>query len=423
MTMPTQAVAMFAPRSRLIPGAVPEPGDSTASLEAGSRRLVVLTNIPTPYRIHFFNRLAAELRRRDIGFGVLFCAKSEANRHWPFDPAALHFTYKILPGLHPRLGGVTFHLNPSVGHWLRRWKPTWLLSAGAWLMPTGLIALAALRSNECARFFWSEGHEDAVLHRTGLVPRLRRQVLQRYDGFAVPNRKSADYLARQLGTRPKCLPLPNIVDDSFYLPPSAEQRDSARRKHGIGASDVLIIQVAQLEERKGTLELVQGWAISALTHPHLRLVLVGAGTLELQVRAVAADAVKTGRLILTGPIAAQAVLDWLHAADAFALNSRRDPNPLSAIEAGLTGLPLLLSRKIGNFEELHQQGQTGFAIETVAADAVARTLDAYAALPPEKRGALGAASRSNAAGLFSTSAVVSAFADAVLNARGVSSPA
>ncbi len=385
-----------------------------ATLEAGGQRLVVLTNIPTPYRIHFFNRLAAELGRRGIGFGVLFCAQSEANRHWPFDPSELHFSYAVLPGLHPRIGGITFHLNPTVGRWLRQWKPTWLLSAGAWLMPTGLLALAALRSPQCTRLFWSEGHEDAVLHPTGLVPRLRRQVLRRYDGFAVPNQKSADYLARQLGGTPQCLPLPNIVDDSFYVPPTGEQRVATRQKHGIRADDILILQVAQLEERKGTMELVQGWTAAAMTCPRLRLVLVGTGTLDRQVREHARDAITAGRLILTGPISAHAVREWLHAVDAFVLNSKRDPNPLSAIEAGLTGLPLLLSRRIGNFDELHQQGQTGIAIEQVTAEAVARTLRAFAALPTKKRTDFAAASRHNAAGRFSTSAVVTVFVDAVL---------
>lgn len=390
----------------------------TASLESRNRcdgRLVVLTNIPTPYRTQFFNRLRKALDKEHIEFIVLFCAQSEHNRHWAFIPDDLEFEHRILKGIHPRIGGVTFHVNPAVGSWLRRWRPTWLLSAGAWLMPTGILALAALWDQQCVRLFWSEGHQDAVIHPKGLVARLRRRVLRSYDGFAVPNKKSAEYLARELGTQPLTILLPNTVDDTYFVPPSEQKRAEAREEHGFAVNDIVFVQVAQLEDRKGVKELVAGWTQAALHHPRLRLVLVGAGRLEDELRTTTAEAICNHRLVLTGAVSRDSVRHWLYAADGFVLATKRDPNPLSAIEAALTGLPILLSKKAGNFDELCEDGATGMALCEITPSAIGEVLTRFAALPQADRQAMGCRSSNNARKRFATDAAIIQFVDTLIH--------
>lgn len=378
-------------------------------------RLVVLTNIPTPYRTQFFNRLNVVLRRENIGLGVLFCAQTEHGRHWSFVPEELQFEFRLLRGVHLRFRGVTFHLNPTVGYWLYKWRPTWLLSAGAWLMPTGVLALAFLGCRRCVRLFWSEGHEDAVTYPSGWIACIRRRVLRCYDGFAVPNRKSADFLACELGTTPLILPLPNTVDDHFFVPPTAQQRANARSAGGIRPDDIVFVQVSQLVDRKGVKELVAGWARAALAFPRLRLVLVGGGQLEHELRSVYADAIARQRLVLTGPVSADIVRRWLHAADAFVLASKRDPNPLSAIEAALTGLPLLLSKKAGNFSELCKVGVTGLALYEINPTEISKAIAGFAALSPEERVEMGRCSGDNAKHSFASDMAIEQFVSALLD--------
>jgi len=385
------------------------------SLWTFNRRLVILTNIPTPYRTQFFNRLNRGLKKSRIGFGVLFGARTEYRRHWKYVPEELKFDYRILGGIHPRFGAVTFHLNPTVGYWLKRWRPTWLLSAGAWLMPTGLLALGALWHNKCIRLFWSEGHADAVINPSGWIAGIRRRVLRCYDGFAVPNRKSADYLAQELGTSPLTIQLPNTVDDNFFAPPAEQQRTEARLACGIAADDLVVVQVAQLEDRKGVRELVAGWAQAALMQGNLRLVLVGTGQLKDELHSVYAEAITRRRLLLTGAISPECVRQWLHAADAFVLASKRDPNPLSSIEAALTGLPLLLSRKVGNFAELCQDGITGLALREINPVETCKVLARFAALRPEDRAAMWRRSNENARCRFATDFVIEQFIGSLMD--------
>jgi glycosyltransferase involved in cell wall biosynthesis len=63
-----------------------------------------------------------------------------------------------------------------------------------------------------------------------------------------------------------------------------------------------------------------------------------------------------------GQLPPEEVRQVLWAADAFVLNTRLDPNPLSAIEAAAAGLPVVMSAAAGNVREVVEIPQTGFVI-------------------------------------------------------------
>jgi glycosyltransferase involved in cell wall biosynthesis len=90
------------------------------------------------------------------------------------------------------------------------------------------------------------------------------------------------------------------------------------------------------------------------------LLLVGTGPQEAELQALAAAS--AGALRLLGQRDPAGVRAVLQAADAFVLNTFLDPNPLSPIEAAACGLPLVLSAKSGNIDELITGPGLGCAI-------------------------------------------------------------
>jgi glycogen(starch) synthase len=68
----------------------------------------------------------------------------------------------------------------------------------------------------------------------------------------------------------------------------------------------------------------------------------------------------------------------LWAADSFVLNTRLDPNPLSAIEAAAAGLPIVMSAAAGNVHEVVEAPNAGFVIRDAAdpSDALRAVLSA-----------------------------------------------
>jgi len=327
--------------------------------------LVVLTNIPTPYRTAFFDALAEEAARAGKRFHVLYCAKTEPGRHWPYDASKIRHAHTVLRGFHPSLTGIHAHLNPGVLAELNLLKPDTLILAGSWNTPTMLIAGLNIYSPPPRRFFWSEGHVDAALHKGGLIAWIRRRIYRTFDGFAVPNAKSAEWALAQAGGPRPIVTLPNAIDAKFFARPSAGTRAEARRTLGIEGEGRVLVQVSALTDRKGVLELAKSFrALSPEERRGAKLLFVGEGDRRAELEAIAASS--DGAVRVLGQLPPEEVRRVLWAADAFVLNTRLDPNPLSAIEAAAAGLPVVMSAAAGNVRELVEVPNTGFVIRDPA---------------------------------------------------------
>jgi glycosyltransferase involved in cell wall biosynthesis len=355
--------------------------------------LVVLTNIPTPYRTAFFDALAEEAARAGKRFHVLYCAKTEPGRHWPYDSAKMKHAHTVLRGFHPSLTGIHAHLNPGVLAELNLLKPDTLLLAGSWNTPTMLIAGLNIYSPAPRRFFWSEGHADAALHKTGLIAWLRRRVYRTFDGVAVPNAKSAEWAIAQAGSARPVVNLPNAIDAAFFKRPSSDARSQARQKLGLPVEGRVLVQVSALTERKGVLPLAQAFlGLSETDRAGACLVFVGEGELRAEFEGLAAQSAGTIRLL--GQLPPEEVRQVLWAADAFVLNTRLDPNPLSAIEASAAGLPIVMSAAAGNITEIVEAPNAGFVIRDPADPTEA--LHAVLSASDEQLAAMGARAAANA---------------------------
>jgi glycosyltransferase involved in cell wall biosynthesis len=327
--------------------------------------LVVLTNIPTPYRTAFFDALAEEAARAGKRFHVLYCAKTEPGRHWPYDPSKMKHAHTVLRGFHPSLTGIRAHLNPGVLAELNLLKPDTLIIAGSWNTPTMLVAGLNIYSPAPRRFFWSEGHADAALHKSGLIAWLRRRVYRTFDGFAVPNAKSAEWAIAQAGSPRPIVTLPNAIDAIFFKRPSSDARAQARQKLGLPVEGRVLVQVSALTERKGALPLAKAFlGLTDTVRAGAYLVFVGDGEQREELESLAAQS--AGAIRLLGQLPSEEVRQVLWAADAFVLNTRLDPNPLSAIEASAAGLPIVMSAAAGNVGEIVEAPDAGFVIRDPA---------------------------------------------------------
>ena len=323
--------------------------------------LVVLTNIPTPYRTAFFDALAEAAAQAGKRFHVLYCAKTEPGRHWPYDASKIRHAHTVLRGFHPSLTGIHAHLNPGVLAELNLLKPDTLLLAGSWNTPTMLVAGLNIYSPHPRRFFWSEGHADAALHKRGLVAWVRRRIYRTFDGFAVPNAKSAEWALAQAGGPRPIVTLPNAIDAQFFARPSAGTRAESRRALGLEGEGRVLVQVSALTARKGVIELARAFlALSSTDRRAARLLFVGDGDYRAELEALAVES--AGAIRVLGQLPPEEVRRVLWAADAFVLNTRLDPNPLSAIEAAAAGLPVLMSSAAGNIREVVEAPNAGFVI-------------------------------------------------------------
>ncbi len=364
--------------------------------------IVILTNIPSPYRTAFFD----DLHQLSAEFGekvhVLYCAPSEPNRFWGYHPEEMKHPHTMMPGWHIRFRGLFTHLNLSVLRELKRLKPTTLIVGGAWNTPTILLAGLSWVNPPPRRLFWSEGHAKAVTHRTGLIAWFRRHCYGKYEAFAVPNQLSADWALSQGGEPKPIVILPNSVDVDFYSRNDASDRSQARRKLGLPEDLRLLVQVGTLCSRKGTLELAHAFMdLARSERAKARLVFAGTGPLEAELKALAEKS--EGGIRLLGQMDAEGVRQVLLAANVFVLNTKKDPNPLSPIEAAAAGLTILLSGMAGNVKEIITAGDAGMVIDDPMNPTVA--LRWVLARSDEELEAIGQRARAHARNTFSAKAV------------------
>src|SRR6266566_3306294 len=102
----------------------PDPG-------ARPTKVVVVSEIPTPYRLPLYRRLA---EHPELALEVLFCSLEQPNRPWRLDEELVGVPHAVLPGFGLKLGRrhnmFVYELNPTILRELRRRRPDVLVIGG-----------------------------------------------------------------------------------------------------------------------------------------------------------------------------------------------------------------------------------------------------------------------------------------------------
>lgn len=180
--------------------------------------------------------------------------------------------------------------------------------------------------------------------------------------------------------------------DVARFAPRAEVRQAARAAWGVNPQSVVVGTIARFDPVKGLGELITTFAAVRAQHPtlDLRLVLVGDGPLEEQLRAQAADSGAADAILFAGPTIAP--WDMYPGFDVFALPSRIEGLPLALLEAMASGVPAVCYG-VGGVPEVVNDSRVGWVIEPGRHESFARALEEAVTLSPEARAAYGREAR------------------------------
>ena len=168
----------------------------------------------------------------------------------------------------------------------------------------------------------------------------------------------------------------------------AGRRDELRREAGVDVGDVAVLSVARLSPEKGLDTLVR--AVAAAADPRLVLLLAGAGPERERLDALARR--ERIRLVLLPHVEWGRISERYAAADVFALLSKHEPWGVVVNEAAASGLPLVLSDRVGAAHDLLESGVNGVLVRAGDHEAAGAAIGDLAR-DPERRRAMGAASR------------------------------
>ena len=135
----------------------------------------------------------------------------------------------------------------------------------------------------------------------------------------------------------------NAVDAGRFHPDAAA-RAATRAAWGITDTDRLAGFVGRLNHQKNPLFLMEVFAAMAAQDPHWKLLLVGTGEMEPEMRAAAARRGLTDRVIFAG--VQSDVPAFMNAFDLFLLPSNFEGSPVTLVEAQGCGVPCLASTNV-----------------------------------------------------------------------------
>jgi glycosyltransferase involved in cell wall biosynthesis len=178
------------------------------------------------------------------------------------------------------------------------------------------------------------------------------------DTVITPSKAVKEDLLRFDGIKPGQIEVVyyGIDHDRFHYPPP---RLEMRRRLGLPEGAKLVGTAGRLALQKGFDVLLRAMPAVAAAHPEARLLLVGSGKLEGELRA---EADRLGVAPQVDFLGTRWDMPELFAAmDCFVLPSKRDSFPVVLLEAAATGLPCVATDDGGNPESVID-GETGLIV-------------------------------------------------------------
>ncbi len=324
-------------------------------------RLVILTEIISPYRIPLFNSLA---QNANVDLYVLFLAETDPTlRQWQVYKNEIQFSYQVLPSWRQRLGRYNMLLNRGVARALATSAPDVIL-CGGYNYVASWQALRWARAHRIPFVLWSESNAKDLRRGHAVVEFLKSSFLRRCSGFVVPGRAAQEYLCADKRIAESALfTSSNAVDnDLFAAGASAARQNANALRRELDLPRRYFLFVGRLVREKGVFELLAAYAkLSESVRLQVGLVFVGDGASRQQLERQAAS-ISPGAIRFVGFAQREQLAIYYGLAEIFILPTYADTWGLVVNEAMACGLPVILSQAAGCAPELVRENWNGLLV-------------------------------------------------------------
>jgi glycosyltransferase involved in cell wall biosynthesis len=323
----------------------PEPSPAAPPAAARALRLAIVTNIPAPYRVPVYNRIAA---MPGLVLRLLYAARTEADRQWDLPP--FEHEHVFLRGTVFARGGRFIHLNLDVWRELRRFDPDVVVTTG--YNPTHLLACL---------FAWLERRQHVVMTDGTDASEARLSFLHRGVRRAVFALSGSFVVASQGGWR--LLRSYGVPEAKIHCSPLCANTAVCWEPDSPPARDIDLLLSGRLVEVKNlafALRVAQGTA--RRLGRRVRVAVLGSGPLSAGLRRQAATMAGEVEVQFAGHVAQAEMPGWYLRSRLFLFPTLWDPWGVVANEACQAGVPVLVSPHAGVAGELVRDGVNGWVL-------------------------------------------------------------
>ena len=343
------------------------------------KRLVILTEIISPYRIPLFNALA---RHGAVDLHVIFLAETDPGlRQWHVYKDEIKFSYEVLPSWRRRIGRFKALINTGLNRALTAASPDAIVCGGYSYLASWQTLLWAKKHN-VPFLLWSESIAQELRRGYALVEFLKDEFLQRCCGFVVPGQLAREYLRTRRIKDELIFTACNAVDNDFFTAAAADARHNAMaRRSELRAPDRYFLFAGRLVREKGVFELLSAYAtLNEQIRLQTGLVFAGDGPCRQQLEERAA-AISPGKVMFAGFAQREQLAAYYALAEMLVLPTYSDTWGLVVNEAMACGLPVILSQVAGCAPELVRQNWNGLLIPPRNVRSLAAAMQELASRP------------------------------------------
>ena len=304
------------------------------------RKVVLVTNIPAPYRVPVFNRLSLS---PDFAFTIIFCALREPNREWALP--TLYCPHRVLRGrVHVR-GDRYVHNNPDVVRHLGQLRPDVVITTG--FNPTHLFAFAYAKLSGAVHVAMTDGTFESE-KSLGEIHRLVRRFVYARSGAFIGASRGSTRLYLDYGVPERTI---------FQSPLAVDNAKFAQSANG--GRDFDLMFCGQLIARKLPLfALDVAERTSVVLGRSVTVLVVGAGPMQEEV-VLRSKSVRGIRITVFGQAPQEQLPALYSRCKVLLFPTLQDPWGVVANEASAAGLPVLISPAAGAAGELVLHGVSG----------------------------------------------------------------
>lgn len=344
------------------------------------KKIAIITNIPTPYRRDLFMKLATFEK---FIFKVYFTARVEYNRHWNYSDF-LDYPHIFVSGwgIKRKNESVTY-INLSLLHYLRRFRPDFIIVGGASI--SALLCLIYKHLFNCKIFVWWAGTSLSEANKSKLLVMFRRWLFKRVDGFLCYSHFCEQYL-KSFNIQADSITVigNNALDVERYS--YAIQNNKKKLSRNISDNFNMLV-VSQLIQRKNIIHILETFLVISRRYANIILKIVGSGPEEFLLKNFC-NSNNLHNVCFLGKVQPQELMKYYAEADVLLSIAHMDQWPQVVNEAMACGVPVIASTTSGIDSYFLQEGINGYLVDPEDRETLFRRLE-YLILNPDQTRSMG----------------------------------
>lgn len=308
-------------------------------------KIVLITNIPAPYRIPVFAKIAEKLGN---DFLVIFAARSEPNRSWNITD--LPFNHHFLnENIIAKSDGFNFiHNNLDVFKTLQIFNPDIVITTG--FNPTHLYGWIFAKLRGKKHLSMTDGNQFTEAHLSFLHRAIRKVVYLTSHAFIGPSECTK-----------KLFQSYNIKDTQIFKSPLAINNNLFKNEKGFDKRPYDLMFSGQLKEHKLPFLFVEIVKKVAVKIPTIKILILGDGPLREH---FLKDLDETGvNYTYAGFVQQEKLPYFYNSSKIFLFTTRLDAWGVVANEALASGTPVIVSPNAGVANDLVKDAYNGYVIQ------------------------------------------------------------